>query len=462
MQQASAFAIPFILIGLILLTTLPIGLSILIRGLRGRMLDDHPVCRRCGFDLFGLPAGVEKCSECGADLARPKAIRVGNRRRRAPLIWTGGFIFLIGFAVAALIGVAALQNVNWIEYEPTWYVIRDSQSSVPSDRDPALKELLRRLNGGELSDERVKDLVAKQLVWQNDANTPWAVERGDLIDAAHAADKMPADQWANYLARAVEFKLYARPQIRRGDAVPVQISQRADRSGSRMQINLFTEVSLLPSDLAAAKQNFDGGRNGSSGISRGGMSTVGHQILLDPKLIAAAPDGTQNLHIKLKADLYDHPAGDGSTPPTATKTITLDTTWDLVAADAPTIKPIDDPSVKAAVEKAITINRISVNSRTGDSGYVNMSINFNNSPVPLACKIILRSGDREWDAGHIYVQKNVNSGWGTGGMVKNFDAKTVDVILRPDPRIALDTIDMHEYWTGEAIIKNVPVTPSGQ
>ena len=187
---------------------MPIGLFLLIRGLRGRAIDDHPVCRECGFDLFGLPAGVEKCSECGEDLTKPKAIRIGNRRRRPGLIWTGGFVFLIGFAFTGLIGVAVLQNVNWIEHAPTWYVIRDSQSSVPADRDPALKELLRRLNAGELSDERIKEIVAKQLVWQNDANTPWAVERGDLIDAAHIAGKMSADQWKNYLLRG-EFKLVA-------------------------------------------------------------------------------------------------------------------------------------------------------------------------------------------------------------------------------------------------------------
>jgi len=462
-MQSPTFAIPILLIALLVLISMPIGLFLLIRGLRGRAIDDHPVCRKCGFDLFGLPAGAEKCSECGADLTRPKAIRIGNRRRRLPLIWTGGFIFLIGFAVAGMIGVAALQNVNWIEYAPTWYVIRDSQSSVPADRDPALKELLRRLNGGELSDERIKDLVAKQLAWQIDKNTPWAVERGDLIDAAHAVGKMPADQWANYIGRAVEFKLVARPQVRRGDDVPVRIEHWADRCGSRTQAHLYTETSLLPSDLVDISKNYIGGRNGSGMVGRGGRGSTGYTMVLDPKLVAAAPDGTKNLHMKVKVDLYDRSVNiDSKIPPTATTMVALDTTWDLVPADAPTIKAVEDPSAKAGVEKATTINRITVNKRQGDSTYVNLSINFNNSPVPLACRIILKSGDREWDAGHIYVQKNVSSGWGTGNQAKNFDAKTVDVILRPDPRIVLDTVDMHEYWTGEAIIKNVPVTPSGQ
>jgi hypothetical protein len=394
-------------------------------------------------------------------LTHPKAIRIGNRRRRPGLVWLGAIVLVPAAIGVGATGLGVLSDVKWIEHAPDWYVIRESQSAVAGDRDPALKELLRRLNGGELSDERTKDVIARQLAWQLDKNTPWAVERGDLIDAAHAAGKLSQDQWANYLANAVEFKLLARPQVRRGDDVPVRIEHWSDRCGSRTQVNLYTDTTLLPtSDLIAPKRNYLDGRNSSGSTGRGGRGSTGHTIILDKKLVADAPDGTKTVHMKMKVDLYDQPAGDGKGPPTATKMIALDTTWDLVPADAPTITPIEDASVKAAVEKSITINRIDV--RANNPNSISMSLNFNNSPVPLACKIILRSGEREWDAGHIYVQKNINSGWGTGNEVKNFDAKTVDVILRPDPRTALDTIDMHEYWTGEAIIKNVPVTRSGQ
>src|SRR5438045_6693447 len=54
--------------------------------LRGRRVDDHPHCRRCGFDLFGKPAESSLCSECGADLAKRKAVRIGRRERRLRLL----------------------------------------------------------------------------------------------------------------------------------------------------------------------------------------------------------------------------------------------------------------------------------------------------------------------------------------------------------------------------------------
>src|SRR3954447_10809108 len=57
-------------------------LFLLAWSVRRRRVDDHPVCRRCGFDLTGRPAGSSGCSECGADLSRRRAIRRGNRARR--------------------------------------------------------------------------------------------------------------------------------------------------------------------------------------------------------------------------------------------------------------------------------------------------------------------------------------------------------------------------------------------
>jgi ankyrin repeat protein len=59
-------------------------------GLRGRSVDNHPHCRKCGYDLYGRPAGGVVCPECGSDLKQPGAVRSGQRRRQP------------GFVVAAV------------------------------------------------------------------------------------------------------------------------------------------------------------------------------------------------------------------------------------------------------------------------------------------------------------------------------------------------------------------------
>src|SRR5688572_31136080 len=62
------------------------SLALLAYALRGRRVDDHPICRRCGFDLWGKPESSTACSECGADLGRPGAVRVGRRETRRRMV----------------------------------------------------------------------------------------------------------------------------------------------------------------------------------------------------------------------------------------------------------------------------------------------------------------------------------------------------------------------------------------
>src|SRR5436190_7656503 len=79
----------FVILPLLLLV---IGIVFLAVGWRGRTIDNHPICRKCGFDLFGLDAAV-RCPECGTELSA-NAIRLGHRAvRRWPL--GIGVVFLL-------------------------------------------------------------------------------------------------------------------------------------------------------------------------------------------------------------------------------------------------------------------------------------------------------------------------------------------------------------------------------
>ena len=162
----------------------------------------------------------------------------------------------------------------------------------------------------------------------------------------------------------------------------------------------------------------------------------------------------QKLHVKMKVDLL-RLIRQRRRPRRRRRRRSLDTTWDLVAADAPIKRGRRSSAIPRPLRNRSRSTPRSPTSRSPPCGHVDQICT--NVPVPLACKIILRSGDREWEGGHIYVTRNAVR-LGNGGQVKDFDAKMVDVILRPDPATALNTIEMHEYWTGEAVIKNVTVT----
>jgi predicted amidophosphoribosyltransferase len=78
-----------------------IGLLLLRLGLAGRILDDHPICRQCGFDLTGKPKGSSRCAECGADLQNGHAVRIGHhQRRRGPFVMGLGMLALSMFSLA--------------------------------------------------------------------------------------------------------------------------------------------------------------------------------------------------------------------------------------------------------------------------------------------------------------------------------------------------------------------------
>src|SRR5881396_1347738 len=74
---------------LVLLLILLAALGLLALGMRGRRVDDHPICRRCGFDLSGVPSGGTNCSECGSRLCEPGAYYFGRREKRRGLLVAG-------------------------------------------------------------------------------------------------------------------------------------------------------------------------------------------------------------------------------------------------------------------------------------------------------------------------------------------------------------------------------------
>lgn len=82
------------------IAVLLLGLVLLVMGVRGRRINDHPVCRGCRFDLVGIYPAVQTCPECGRGL-RSSMVRTGVRRRRRRMAILGGILTLAGVIAAA-------------------------------------------------------------------------------------------------------------------------------------------------------------------------------------------------------------------------------------------------------------------------------------------------------------------------------------------------------------------------
>ena len=88
------------------------------KGVRGRMIDDLPYCRKCKYCLHGLEESAA-CVECGADLSLGKSVFMGLRKRRKGLfVWAFLWIFL-----TMILGVGG-QMVD-LKHKPNRWVIEE-------------------------------------------------------------------------------------------------------------------------------------------------------------------------------------------------------------------------------------------------------------------------------------------------------------------------------------------------
>ena len=89
-----------------------LGAALVWRGVRGRLVDDDPRCRRCGYNLIASPRRPGRCPECGATIYGLGTIRLGARKRRESLIIIGAAIMLlclfpIGLTFVPTVGTAS-------------------------------------------------------------------------------------------------------------------------------------------------------------------------------------------------------------------------------------------------------------------------------------------------------------------------------------------------------------------
>lgn len=132
---------------------LALGIVLAWWGRRGKIIDQHPVCRACRFDLVGRPSESERCPECGADLRGQNAIAVGNRVTCPFALVIGGCIVLVAVCMFGGWGWIRIHYLKEAD-KPTWLVLMDAKSKDATFRSNALQELYNRQKLGQLSESQ--------------------------------------------------------------------------------------------------------------------------------------------------------------------------------------------------------------------------------------------------------------------------------------------------------------------
>lgn len=445
--------IPFLILTLVAV----FGMFMFFRGWWGNRIDDHPICRRCGFDLFGLPEGVTRCSECGADLTRPWAIRGGHRARRPALIGSGLFLVLVSTAALAAIGWARAKDFDPNPWKPfAWVLSEASATSPPAMRAQAFAELRRRISAGELSQARLDRLADVGLARQADLTQTWLPEWGEIIETIHAAGQLSDDRWKRYAKQSGSFALQLRPQVRRGDPIPVRVARGPARvGGTRNTGGLWQEMHFEGLEIAGFKQHA-GGSIGSSLHPSGGGSG-GWSPRLKPEQSEKLQPGPQPVRLSMIVKIFERPSWsfkpDG--PPIVEYPVELEGTFELVEPDVQTVTLIDAPERADAVRAAVKI-RDGAYERSRE-GEVEFMIDVTASPVTLAHDVIVRAGGREVKMGTITCRAGTGTSTNVNGKLPDLRGDRVDIVLRPSLDAAHATTELVELWDGEVVIPNVKV-----
>ena len=194
-----------------------VGMALLAVGLRGRRVDDHPICRRCGFDLIGLYCdgrlALGACPECGSELSPARAIRLGNRRRGTWQVTVGALVVTAAGLLTTTLGIATARGFDWNTIKPVWWLCADLRGG---EQRASCGELKGRFDRGELSAGEVGAVVDACLDAQADRASPWTDTTALLLQTLYENGRLTTAQIERGNRTALTPEVVARRRVVQG------------------------------------------------------------------------------------------------------------------------------------------------------------------------------------------------------------------------------------------------------
>jgi hypothetical protein len=172
-----------------------VAIVLIVFGLRGRRIGDHPVCRKCGFDLSGKPSASIYCAECGADLGEVDAVAYGQHYRHKGVLVTG-LVMLVFFG--SLVG-SKVGTLNTLRYAPFRWVAGRARSADVEIRNAAHDEMDRRVLANALSNENWNQLADAAAAYRLADPSAWDEDWDDLMHKAQDGRHLSRDRWQKYV-----------------------------------------------------------------------------------------------------------------------------------------------------------------------------------------------------------------------------------------------------------------------
>ena len=422
---------------------------------RGRRIDDHPICRRCRYDLFGTPEPRTSCPECGAILDRPNATRIGNRQRRPGLAAAGFLLAVAGFGLFGFYAYEKARQTNFNPYKPYWLLRLEATTPALGSKGGALDELLRRAQAGQLSLTQMNALLGDTLTIQTDRGIPWDPTWGDLFWQLHQRGAGTAQQHQQFAESVYAITLEARPEVRLGDELPISIKRSEYRGhGDATHFYYVAQEPTVTIGDASRRLGVSG-----SGFARGGASTAaGASIHLGRPPFAEIAIGEHKAVISQPYELH---VGSSGGPLLSTFEVQREATFEVIPPDVSDVELVVDPQAAAPIEQGLTLrnNIIKINNHGGGVRIFQGTIEATGVNAPFAFDVFARADGKECVIASItHDGQQTNQGWSIGNRVpEGFDAERVDLVFRPSVDVARKSVHVTRIIDHEFVIEDVPI-----
>lgn len=454
------------------------GLLALVVGLRGWRVDDHPLCRKCRYDLSGhidphprhLSRGERgmRCPECGADLTGRRALRIGTRRRR-PRVAVGGLFFLVlALGAGGYVGYRETRDYDWNRIKPLWLLKRKAVRGPSQDADAAIRTINMRILRDRLSPGQRREVIELALREQADLTTPWNTLWANLIMNAEFKGVLPREALQRYLRQSVGdgLILTMRKQVRSGGSLPARVlpaAFRTWRTADPYPVYILT-IDIQQVRIGEREYEVNPVHWGHYMYSAA-TQMIGWQVSIKIDLPPGEYTAIVHCRVGARAQTSEEKRVVRSPSHDWPEHIVeweedLSATLRVLPADAELVKVMHDPDLLDAVRQSIVIRPIVIG-RVRDTWYAQSEMQVRAPPINLAYEAFIRVGAREWKQPGSVVPRG-EDGWIVFGYALDEfpqDIDSVDVILRPSAQVAEQSLDLDDgpIFGEEIVLEDVPL-----
>jgi hypothetical protein len=428
------------------------GILLIALGIRGRLVDDHPHCRRCRFDLSGI--NVTKCPECGADLRGGAGVRRGLRRARWGMVAAGVLLIMPSLAIWGWrLAPTSAQITAW---KPSWLLRAELSSSDSATADAAGRELGVRIRSGLLNAEATSAIVDEVLRIHADENLGWsAAVSTPLLEAWNARSVSPA-QFERYVRQMLRFELRVRSILDAAGTIPVRVAIPTPRRVSGIDAELSYEHEYLIDGAVFARP----GRF-TTGTSLDGLAGEGWS---DSELSVELPLGKHTLGLRTKLRVGQIGSGVMDERVKADLELLLEAEpreITIVPAGTPLVELVDPEQHGDRVRAAISVPKVQVETYevSGMDPFLSVSVRVEPLTVAVAFDVLVVLDGEEVKVSTVSRRAFTNPlQSGMGFSTKRLPTgPTAKVILRASQAAARRDPEVAGIWGGELVFENVPV-----